>query len=272
MPGQRHGGCEQRARGETYRPGNRASIINSIAYKRETDQYNNRYGQGARRCRGLDWRGLARFAGVVCLLAGSVVFAQFSGFSDDFLDFIRDEYGRRAQKTMEEWEELVSGNRGVPERQKLEIVNLFFNKRIWFVDDREHWRSDDYWATPMETMATLGGDCEDFVIAKYFTLRELGVADERLRLTYVRSTLVNTPHMVLAYYPSPDSEPQVLDNLMDAIKPASRRRDLTPVYSFNGRSLWRAKEFGQGRQVGSAGSVNLWTDVIRRMRKEEFPY
>lgn len=205
-------------------------------------------------------------------MAGSIAVAQFSGFSADFLDYIDDEYGGRARDTMEDWEDLVNDNRGIAERDKLEVVNLFFNKRIWFVDDREHWRQKDYWATPMETMATLAGDCEDFVIAKYFTLRELGVADQRLRLTYVRSTLVDKPHMVLAYYRTPDSEPVVLDNLMDAIKPASSRRDLTPVYSFNGRSLWRAKEFGQGRQVGSAGSVNLWTDVIRRMRQEDFPY
>lgn len=173
---------------------------------------------------------------------------------------------------MEEWQELVRDRRDDAERDKLEAVNLFFNKRIWFVDDREHWRQKDYWATPMETMATLGGDCEDFVIAKYFTLREIGVADERLRLTYVRSTRVNQPHMVLAYYPAPGADPLVLDNLMDDIEPASRRRDLSPVYSFNGRSLWRAKEFGRGRQVGSAGSVNLWTDVVRRMREEAFPY
>lgn len=173
---------------------------------------------------------------------------------------------------MQDWEDLVNDSRGIPERDKLEAVNLFFNKHIWFVDDIEHWRQEDYWATPMETMATLGGDCEDFVIAKYFTLREVGVADERLRLTYVRSTLVNQPHMVLAYYATPDTEPLLLDNLMDAIRPASRRRDLTPVYSFNGRSLWRAKELGQGRQVGSAGRVNLWTDVIHRMREEDFPY
>lgn len=173
---------------------------------------------------------------------------------------------------MEKWEELVHETRGKPEQEKLEAVNLFFNKHIWFTDDIRHWGTEDYWATPMETMATLAGDCEDFVIAKYFTLREVGVADERMRLTYVRSARVDQAHMVLSYYPTPDAEPLILDNLTDYIEPASRRRDLTPVYSFNGRSLWRAKEFGKGREVGSAGSVNLWTKVIKRMRQEEFPY
>jgi predicted transglutaminase-like cysteine proteinase len=124
----------------------------------------------------------------------------------------------------------------------------------------------------METLATLAGDCEDFTIAKYFTLREVGVADEKMRLTYVRSTRVSQGHMVLTYFPTRSAEPLVLDNLTDYIDPASKRRDLTPVYSFNGRSLWRAKEFGEGREVGGAGRVNLWAGVIQRMRKEPFPY
>lgn len=206
------------------------------------------------------------------MLLGSVVLAEFTGFTDGFLSFIRQEYGRRAQRTMEKWEDLVKSSRNIPERKKLEVVNKFFNRNIWFVDDIKHWRREDYWATPMETLATLGGDCEDFTIAKYFTLRELNVADERLRLTYVRATRLNKPHMILAYYPTENSEPLVLDNLTDRIEPASKRRDLKPVYSFNGRSLWRAKEFGEGRQVGSAGSVNLWSGVIQRMRAEKFPY
>lgn len=209
---------------------------------------------------------------VVCALLGFGALAQFTEFSEDFLEFIRDEHGRRAHGTMEDWADLVHEGRRMPEHEKLEAVNEFFNKRIWFVDDIRHWDREDYWATPMETMATLGGDCEDFVIAKYFTLREVGVPDERMRLTYVRSTLVNQPHMVLAYYATPGSDPLVLDNLMDRMEPASKRRDLTPVYSFNGRSLWRAKEFGRGREVGGAERVELWSDVIYRMRKERFPY
>lgn len=266
----RRAGCEHRPGAEIYRPANRASIIDSIADKRIPGRPQR--GRVAFRRRGRSWRRAAASTGVACLLAGSLAVAQFSGFTEDFLDYIKDEYGGRARGAMEDWEELVHEIRGVAEQEKLKEVNLFFNKRIWFVEDRSHWGRDDYWATPMETMATLGGDCEDFVIAKYFTLREAGVPDERMRLTYVRSTLVDQPHMVLVYYATPDAEPLVLDNLMDAIRPASKRRDLTPVYSFNGRSLWRAKEFGRGREVGSAGSVNLWTDVIRRMRAEDFPY
>jgi len=243
--------------GPTYRSGMGAFIIKSVVEKRRHKGY---------------WLRVLGRVGIVCVLLGSVALAEFTGFTSEFLQFIRHEYGRRAQHTMEKWEDLVKEDRTIPERKKLEDVNLFFNKHIWFVDDLRHWGKRDYWATPMETMATLGGDCEDFTIAKYFTLREVGVPDEHLRLTYVRAIRLNQPHMVLAYYASKSSEPLILDNLTDRIEPASKRTDLVPVYSFNGQSLWRAKEFGEGRQVGSANNVNLWTSVIQRMRKEKFPY
>jgi len=211
-------------------------------------------------------------AGIACLLLGSVALAEFTGFSADFLGFIRHHYGRRAEHTMERWAKLVESSQTLPERQKLEVVNRFFNKNIWFVSDIKHWGVQDYWATPMETLATLGGDCEDFTIAKYFTLRELGVPDDRLRLTYVRAIRLNQPHMVLAYYPTPSSDPLILDNLIDRIEPGSRRTDLIPVYSFNGTNLWRAKQFGEGREVGSSGAVLKWRNLVERMRKEKFPY
>lgn len=254
-----------------YRSGNRASIIKFSVDKEELIHHTSRF---ARKIPGYHavWRHAVGIAGVVCMLFGAVAAAQFNGFSSDFLEFIRDEHGGRAKRTMERWETLVHDSRNLPEMEKLEAVNLFFNKHIWFTDDIKHWRKEDYWATPMETMATLAGDCEDFVIAKYFTLREAGVADEKLRLTYVRSSRVDKPHMVLAYFPTPNAEPLILDNLTDSIDPASRRKDLTPVYSFNGRSLWRAKEFGRGQEVGSAGRVDMWADVIQRMRQEKFPY
>jgi predicted transglutaminase-like cysteine proteinase len=173
---------------------------------------------------------------------------------------------------MEKWADLVVDSRDISEARKLEVVNLFFNRSIWFVNDIDHWRKREYWATPMETMATLGGDCEDFSIAKYFTLRELGVADEKLRLTYVRVEGIDNPHMVVAYYETRNAEPLILDNLTNRVWPASKRKDLTPVYSFNGESLWRARTFSEGREMGSAGSVRQWTGVIRRMRNEKFPY
>jgi predicted transglutaminase-like cysteine proteinase len=145
-------------------------------------------------------------------------------------------------------------------------INRFFNK-IDFVDDMQHWGKNDYWATPVEFLATNGGDCEDFTIAKYFSLIELGVASEKLRLMYVTATRPRQAHMVLAYYETPKSVPLVLDNINRRILPATQRRDLIPIYSFNGDGLWRAKSKGQGRQLQAKNNNSLWQDLTERMKQ-----
>jgi len=98
------------------------------------------------------------------------------------------------------------------ELDALQTVNSYFN-RIPFLPDSTHWSAEDYWATPAETVASDGGDCEDYSIAKYFLLKEFGVPVERLRITYVKAVKLNQAHMVLAYYAAPGSEPLILDNL-----------------------------------------------------------
>jgi len=153
------------------------------------------------------------------------------------------------------------------EREMLELVNDFMN-RTPFLSDLQHWGKEDYWATPVEFLSTNGGDCEDFSIAKYFALRSLGVPDEKLRITYVKEIVVyNEAHMVLAYFPAPDAEPLVLDNINKTIRPASTRTDLVPVYSFNGSGLWLAKDqTGRGQSVGGSDRIGHWKDVQARLK------
>jgi predicted transglutaminase-like cysteine proteinase len=191
-----------------------------------------------------------------------------NSFSPALLNSIAKQFGTAARQRVIDWQQLISSHRGDNEQQAIRTVNDFFN-RLRFVSDKKHWGRTDYWATPVEFLATNGGDCEDFSIAKYFTLRELGVPDEKLRITYVKALRLNQAHMVLAYYPTPESEPLILDNLTNRIRPASRRRDLLPVYSFNGKNLWMAKERGQGRRVaGGSQRINLWRDLNIRMQQE----
>lgn len=149
------------------------------------------------------------------------------------------------------------------EAELLGEVNRFLN-RVRFVDDPVHWREPDYWATPAESVGSNGADCEDFSIAKYFLLRELGVPVGRLRMTYVKAVKLNQAHMVLAYYPRPDAEPLVLDNLEDAVRPASQRPDLIPVYSFNDEEVWIE---ARGRS-GSPRQIRNWTLLLERLDRE----
>ena len=146
---------------------------------------------------------------------------------------------------------------------RLERVNVFLN-RVTFVDDLRHWGQADYWATPSETVGSNGGDCEDFAIAKYFLLRELGTPVQQVRITYVKATRLNQAHMVLAYYPSPGADPLVLDNLEDRVRPASQRADLVPVYSFNDEDVTLV---ASGRRA-SPLQVRAWRALLERLEAE----
>ena len=199
------------------------------------------------------------------LLWGAQVGAERFGLTEQVLTRVAEVYGYRAQGRLLDWQELVDAYRNEDEATKLEAVNHFFNQ-VRYRSDASHWGQRDYWATPVELLASNGGDCEDYSIAKYFTLREMGVSAERMRITYVKALELNIAHMVLAYYATPDAEPLVLDNLIDDIKPASRRKDLQPVYSFNGEGLWLAKERAAGIRVGSASRISLWEDLGMRMQ------
>ena len=97
----------------------------------------------------------------------------------------------------------------------------------------------------------------------------MGVEEDRLRITYVKSLELNEAHMVLAYYPSADAEPLILDNLEETIRPAGQRSDLVPVYSFNGEGLWLAKtRTGNDKHVGHSSRLGPWRDVIARISDE----
>ena len=178
---------------------------------------------------------------------------------------IRNKYGDKAVDRVKTWKKLIDSNQDKGENEKLELVNSFINE-LEFVNDMTHWGKSDYWATPIETLASNGGDCEDFAIAKYFTLRALNVPEEHLRLTYVKSLTLNQAHMVLTYTNSPGTVPLVLDNLIHTIEPATQRTDLMPVYSFNAEGLWLAKQKGIGQYLGAPERVNLWQELLHRMQ------
>ncbi len=199
---------------------------------------------------------------LVFSLSVSVLYA--FELSDKLLNFIEDKYGQSARNRLELWERLATTPSQLSTQDKLSQVNRFFNTTN-FKSDIQHWGQEDYWATPVELLATNGGDCEDYSIAKYFTLKTMGVPVDKLRITYVKAIRLNQAHMVLAYYETPGAEPLILDNLISDIKPASKRTDLVPVYSFNGDGLWLSKQRGQGKRIGESGKLSRWVDLNTRL-------
>lgn len=189
--------------------------------------------------------------------------------SEHTLKRMEQRYGRQVRDRLIDWQRLIQSATG-DDQAKLERVNRFFNANA-FVDDSVHWQQTDYWATPIEFIASQGGDCEDFAIAKFFTLLKMGINEKQLALTYVKALRLNQAHMVLTYYPTPGAEPLVLDNLIDAIKPSSQRTDLLPVYSLNGSGLWLAKQRGKGKLVGDSDRLKRWRTLLERISDQMNP-
>ncbi len=182
----------------------------------------------------------------------------------NILKQVKERFGDKAVARLRYWQKIISDSKDKTAEEQLDIANSFFNQ-VRFLSDQEHWQREDYWATPLELLVTNGGDCEDYSIAKYFTLRELGIPDEQLKITYVKAVQLNQAHMILAYYPKPGAEPLILDNLIDDILPASQRPDLVPVYSFNGEGLWLSKLSSQeGKRLGNANKLESWNDLMTR--------
>jgi predicted transglutaminase-like cysteine proteinase len=223
-----------------------------------------------RRGRAAAWaRAAVALAAVALALASSLGRA----WDQDRMTQAAQRLGPRAVSAVRALQPLLAGAAALDERSLLAAVNDFFNRRVVFTDDTAAWGSDDYWASPLETLEKGQGDCEDYAIAKYFSLMAAGVPVAKLRLIYVRATIggpggVVQAHMVLAYYAQPGGEPLILDNLVGEVRPASRRPDLTPVFSFNSEGLW------QGAAGAAAGDptvrLSRWREVLAKARAEGF--
>lgn len=181
-------------------------------------------------------------------------------------------YGQAGLAVLEEWFAMLERLRDQDIQIQLRDVNDFFNRRIRWVDDIAVWGVEDYWATPLEALGKGKGDCEDYSIAKYITLKQLNVPGERLRMIYVRARIgrsqITQAHMVLGYYSTPNAEPLVLDNIAPSITPASQRTDLDPLFSFNSDGLWAGGSTES--RADPLARLSRWRSVIERMTTQGF--
>ena len=214
----------------------------------------------------------ARWLALLALfVAASLVIAKTD--LDKMQSIALSRYGQDTANTVAEWRAMIDKIQPLTDQQKTVAVNDFFNGRIRWVQDPEAWGQQDYWATPLETMAKGMGDCEDFAIAKYATLLLAGVDINKLRITYVKARMggpyskIHEAHMVLAYYPTPSGIPDILDNLITDIRPASQRSDLTPVYGFNSNGLWVGGAAAPATNDPGA-KLSRWRDLLQRAAAE----
>ena len=214
---------------------------------------------------------LAVIAGLLTATTVMTAVMTSANFSLDreLLQKAEKKFGREAYNRLTAWEDIIRQEKNKTDREKLEKVNHFFNSKIRYASDLDVWGIEDYWATPIEFLCKGAGDCEDFAIAKYFSLIAMGVSEEKLKITYCKALQYNIHHMVLTYYSDPEAEPLVLDNLVDSISLSSKRTDLMPIFGFNGSGLWMAKQRGQGKMAGSSSRIKLWQELLQKMTENK---
>ncbi len=140
---------------------------------------------------------------------------------------------KNTNKVMQ-WKNMVYQSKQLSNKEKIQTVNKFINK-YKYIEDKDNYNMLDYWATPIEFL-TRGGDCEDFAIAKYVSLRALGFSENQLRIAIVTDTVKNIPHAVLIVYV--DGESLVLDNQNKQVRNTLAVNRYKTIFSINSGSWW----------------------------------
>jgi predicted transglutaminase-like cysteine proteinase len=216
----------------------------------------------------MSWRALGTWLLRLAVLASLLLGTVGSAFESQKVMAAAQRMGpataAQAQALLQEIAESAS----MDEVSRLKRLNTFFNRRVEYREDRDVWGQVDYWATPLEMLNKGAGDCEDYAIGKYLSLIAAGVSPAKMRMVYVRAQVGGAvlAHMVLAYYPEPTAEPLILDNLITDIRPASRRPDLAPVFSFNAEGLWQG--VGSTTAGDPVARLSRWRDLLTKTRAE----
>lgn len=135
---------------------------------------------------------------------------------------------------LRQWKKFLRGLRGLDEMSQLKAVNYFLNRHPYIIDPRNY-GVPDYWATPFQFLAR-DGDCEDYAIAKYFSLRSLGFPADSLRIVVLQDLNLNTAHAILVVYMG--RKAMVLDNQIPTVIDSATILHYRPIYSINEKHWW----------------------------------
>lgn len=176
--------------------------------------------------------------------------SSFTKWSSMFERFSMEVNNGSSDEVVQKWRSNLAAFQGLPLEQMANKVNNLMNQ-IRYIGDKRNWGKSDYWETPVEFL-TYGGDCEDFAIAKYISLRALGVPDRAMRVAIVKDMQKGIPHAILIVYTQ--SGPMVLDNQIKQMTEASEIAHYKPIFSINRTAWWLHTESNSSNptQIASA--------------------
>lgn len=133
-----------------------------------------------------------------------------------------------------QWTKRLDSLRGKAPMDQIIAINAYMNKKRYIIDPRNY-GVRDYWATPGQFL-TRNGDCEDYAIAKYMSLRSLGFKDSQLRIVVLQDLNLRLAHAILVVYHR--GRAYVLDNQIKTVVPADKVYHYKPFYSINEKHWW----------------------------------
>lgn len=133
-----------------------------------------------------------------------------------------------------EWKAFLSGLRGKSRMDQLQEVNRYMNAHPYILD-MVNWGVQDYWETPKEFLDR-NGDCEDYAIAKFYSLRALGMDNTNLRIVVLQDMNLQISHAILVAYV--DGKAFALDNQIPEVVSTEIIHHYRPFYSINEEAWW----------------------------------
>lgn len=165
-------------------------------------------------------------------------FSKWTGMLNRFEKQLASYSATSASPKLQMWKQQLSSLKNKDIEQQIKVINEYINK-VKYISDKNNWNKGDYWATPIEFFSR-GGDCEDYAIAKYASLKVLGMPEERMRIAIVKDTIKNIHHALLIVY-APNGSTYVLDNQVQATKKLENVKRYRPIFSINQKSWWLHK-------------------------------
>lgn len=192
-------------------------------------------------------------------------------FANQYPHFSKSDYvelekksGRIAKNRAMDYQKQVSIFKTYNKTKQLNIVNNYLNQLLPQYDDVIQ-KKEDYWATPKEFLSVGYGDCEDYVIIKYFTLIKLGFDERKLFLTAVNEKFTGGYHMVLTYFKDKNKSPLVLDNLSFRILDLDTRTDIKADVFINSNGVFKINKKHQLKKI--ANGAIPYIELMKKVKK-----
>ncbi len=148
------------------------------------------------------------------------------------------------RKIVDDWFSQFDSLKHKSIEEKATAVEKAANAYITYASDNDFYQSEEYLASPLETIMNKKGDCEDYAILKYYALRYLGVPAENMYLVFVPQSGPEGHAILLVNTNGPGQTPDYLDLDNHRDTSLKRGKDLPykAYYLINETGYWVTPE------------------------------